>query len=55
MCPDSKDFVNSTAAARVNGYLAGHGSEEMIRQEIDRLGLSPDARQMLLRLWERAR
>jgi len=54
MYPDSKDFMNSTAAARVNGYLAGHGSEEMIRQEIDRLGLSPEARQMLLRLWQQA-
>jgi peptide-methionine (S)-S-oxide reductase len=55
MYPDAKDFMNSTAAARVNGYLAGHGSEKMIRQEIDQLGLSPEARQMLLRLWQRAR
>ena len=55
MYPDAKDFMNSTAAARVNGYLAGHGSEEMIRKEIDQLGLSPEARQMLLRLWQRAR
>jgi hypothetical protein len=55
MYPDAKDFMNSTAAARVNGYLAGHGSEEMIRQEIDQFGLSPEARQMLLRLWQQAR
>ena len=55
MYPDSKDFMNSTAAVRVNGYLAGHGSEEMIRHEIDQLGLSPEARQLLLRLWQRAR
>jgi peptide-methionine (S)-S-oxide reductase len=50
MYPDPKDFRNSTAAARVNGYLGGHGSEAMIRKEIDQLGLSPEARQTLLRL-----
>jgi hypothetical protein len=47
--------MNSTAAARVNGYLGGHGSEEMIRKEIDQLGLSPEARQRLLRSWQHAR
>jgi len=55
MYPDPKDFMNSTAAARVNGYLGGNGSKEMLRAEIDQLGLSPEARQTLLRLWERAR
>jgi peptide-methionine (S)-S-oxide reductase len=55
MYPDPKDFMNSTAAARVNGYLGGNGSKEMIRKEIAQLGLSPEASQTLLRLWERAR
>jgi peptide-methionine (S)-S-oxide reductase len=55
MYPDPEDLMNSTAAARVNGYLGGHGSEEMIRKEIDRLGLSPQSAQTLLRLWRRAR
>jgi peptide-methionine (S)-S-oxide reductase len=55
MLPDPKDFRNSTAAARVNGYLGGHGSKEMIQKEIDKLGLSPEARQTLLRVWERGR
>jgi methionine-S-sulfoxide reductase len=55
MYPGPKDFMNSTAAARVNGYLGGHGSEEMIRKEIDRLGLSPQSAQTLVRLWKRAR
>jgi peptide-methionine (S)-S-oxide reductase len=55
MYPDPKDFMNSTAAARVNGYLGGHGSKEIIRKEIDQLGLSPDARQRFLHRWERAR
>jgi peptide-methionine (S)-S-oxide reductase len=53
MYPDTKDFTNSTAAARVNGYLGGHGSKEMVDKEIDKLGLSPEARQTLLRLHER--
>ena len=34
-------FVNSTAAARLNGYLAGYGSREMIDAEVEQLGLSP--------------
>jgi methionine-S-sulfoxide reductase len=55
MYPDAKDFMNSTAAARVNGYLAGHGTEAMIQSEIDRLGLSPEAKQTLLHLWKHAR
>jgi peptide-methionine (S)-S-oxide reductase len=55
MYPDPKDFRNSTAAARVNSYLGGHGSKQMIEKEIDQLGLSPEARQRLLRAWERGR
>lgn len=34
------DFVNSTATARVNGYLAGYGIPEILAKEIDLLGLS---------------
>jgi methionine-S-sulfoxide reductase len=49
MYPDPKEFRNSTAAARVNGYLGGYGSKDRIRKEIDQLGLSPEARQTLLR------
>jgi methionine-S-sulfoxide reductase len=55
MYPDPKDFIDSTLAARVNSYLGGHGSKEMIRKEIDQLGLSPEARQMLLGSCERGR
>jgi peptide-methionine (S)-S-oxide reductase len=51
MYPDPKGLVNSTAAARVNGYLGGHGTEAMIRKEIDQLGLSSEGKQRLLRLW----
>ena len=35
MYPEAKEFMNSTAAARVNGYLGGHGTEAMIQSEID--------------------
>jgi peptide-methionine (S)-S-oxide reductase len=45
---DADDFVNSTAAARVNGYLGGHGTFEGLQAEIDRLGLSPAGREKLM-------
>ncbi len=37
MYPDDDDFVDSTAAARVNGYLGGYGDP---RADLDKLGLS---------------
>jgi peptide-methionine (S)-S-oxide reductase len=40
MFPHMADFVNSTAAARVNGYLAGYGTSQELEEEIDSLGLS---------------
>jgi len=45
--PDPKGFTDSTAAARLNGYLAGHGSGRQLAGEIDRLGLSPRAAERL--------
>ena len=48
MYPDAGDFVNSTAAARVNGYLGGHGTFEGLQAEIDSLGLSPVGREKLM-------
>jgi peptide-methionine (S)-S-oxide reductase len=47
--PDPSAFADSTAAARVNGYLAGDGSRDVLLGEIDRLGLSADGRRELLR------
>lgn len=38
--PDDLDFVNSTAAARINGYLGGYGSLEQFARERGGLGLS---------------
>jgi len=46
--PEPSDFINSTAAARVNGYLAGYGSADNLLQEVDKLGLSPEGSQKLL-------
>jgi peptide-methionine (S)-S-oxide reductase len=45
--PSYPDFLASTAVARVNGYAAGYGTCEMLREEIDGLGLSPAGRKRL--------
>jgi peptide-methionine (S)-S-oxide reductase len=45
--PDLDEFVNSTATARVNGYLGGNGRLAQFEAEIDELGLSAEARQHL--------
>lgn len=41
-------FVNSTAAMRVNAALGGHVKDALLRAEVDRYGLSPKARERLL-------
>jgi methionine-S-sulfoxide reductase len=46
--PRTKDFVDSTAAARLNGYVGGHGTEEQLEREIDALGLGSKNRQALI-------
>jgi len=38
--PDTLDFVNSTAAARVNGYLYGNGQLAQLSKELQELGLT---------------
>ena len=50
MYPNNDDFVNSTAAARVNGYVAGYGTLERLREELDRLGLSSESSERLLKI-----
>lgn len=47
--PTTQGLVDSTAAARVNGYLGGHGGCAMLKEEIHELGLSEDASRFLLR------
>ena len=48
MYPQEGEFINSTAAARVNGYLAGYGTSENLLNEAGSLGLSPEERKKLL-------
>jgi len=45
--PDATDFVSSTAVARVNGYVGGHGDRAQLEAEIDVLGLSEAGRERL--------
>jgi peptide-methionine (S)-S-oxide reductase len=47
------DYLASTAVARVNGYLAGEGSYEVLLKEQENLGLSSARREELLRLVHR--
>ena len=42
------DFINSTAAARVNGYVGGYGTSEEIKANLDRLGLSAGSQKKLV-------
>jgi hypothetical protein len=48
MFPSEKEFVNSTAAARVNGYTGGYGTMTALKEELDQLGLSEEGRKKLL-------
>ena len=47
MYPDMDSFINSTAAARVNGYLGGYGSHDQFHQEEHNLGLSDELTESL--------
>jgi peptide-methionine (S)-S-oxide reductase len=48
MNPSAGDLVNSTAAARVNGYLGGYGSGAVLKEELGQLGLSEAGQKKLL-------
>lgn len=45
--PDENDFLHSTSAARVNGYVAGYGNLRILEEEIERLGLSDKGNEVL--------
>ena len=49
MYPDDNDFIDSTAAARVNGYVAGLGTLDSLQKELDSFGLTESAEEALLR------
>ena len=45
--PDENDFINSTSAARVNGYVGGYGNLRILEEEIESLGLSDKGNKVL--------
>lgn len=51
--PDADDFVDSTAAARINGYLYSYGSLENLQAEVDDFGLSDTGKEKLVDLLRR--
>jgi len=50
--PATEDFVNSTAAARINGYLSGYGTFSTLKAELNNLGLPPATSNKLLEIVE---
>lgn len=55
MFPRPIDFINSTAAARVNGFVGGYGTPEEIEAMTGDLGLSTAGSQRLLDIAARRR
>ena len=47
--PDFRDLVDSTAAARLNGYLGGARTHDLRRQDLGQLGLSAAGQRILLK------
>ncbi len=47
--PDFRDVVDSTAAARLNGYLGGSRTHDLRRDDLELLGLSETGRRILLK------
>jgi peptide-methionine (S)-S-oxide reductase len=46
--PDFKQFIDSTAAARVNGIVGGYGSFDGATEALGSYGLSPAGNQVLM-------
>lgn len=46
--PDADDLTDSTVAARINGFMGGHGTAQTLCEEIDGYGLSQQGREKLL-------
>ena len=53
MYPREVDFINSTAAARVNGYIGGNGTMKGLKANLQDLGLSAGSRQTLMTIANR--
>lgn len=50
MYPQHQEMVDSTAAARLNGYVGGHGDKDQLSREIEKLGLSDGGKKTLVEL-----
>jgi peptide-methionine (S)-S-oxide reductase len=50
--PDPADFRDSTAAARINGYVGGYGDPDSLKKNLDKIGLSQSGQQALLQIAE---
>jgi methionine-S-sulfoxide reductase len=48
--PNIEDFIESTAATRLNGYIGGCGTITDLQKEIDQYGLSEEGKDLLLRM-----
>jgi peptide-methionine (S)-S-oxide reductase len=55
MYPHHADIVGSMAAARINGYVGGHGTVELLRAELDQYGLSEAGTKQLEMIVQRFR
>jgi peptide-methionine (S)-S-oxide reductase len=51
--PLHRDFVESTAVARLNGYASGYGSKDQLAREIDNMGLTDDGKKALTEMVNR--
>jgi methionine-S-sulfoxide reductase len=49
--PNIGDLIDSTAAARVNGFISGYGDPDLLLDELGNLGLSETAEQILIELF----
>lgn len=47
---DAGKFIDSTAAARVNGYVGGYGTTETLQKELESYGLSGTGNKKLLEI-----
>ena len=48
--PSTEDFVNSTAAARINGYLGGYGTLTALEAALNTLNFPPERSKKLLEI-----
>ncbi|WP_368239218.1 hypothetical protein [Candidatus Uabimicrobium amorphum] len=51
--PHFSDFVNSTVAARLNGYVGGDGTQKLLQEELDQYGLSQKLQKALSKMVKR--